>query len=76
MNATTGPAHGAAEPVQLSTATPIADDVVASADLEYTLLTNIYERVNPSVVNIEVVSSFHIASDVCSGSGRDTEGTL
>ena len=67
-------------PFQLSTATPIADDVVASADLEYTLLTNIYERVNPSVVNIEVVSSFHIASDVIDSSGSgfvlDTEGHI
>mgnify|MGYP005846209395 FL=1 len=56
-------------PLQFSTATPLPDDVVASADLEYALLANIYERVNPSVVNIEVVSSFHIATDIIDSSG-------
>ena len=35
--------------------TPVADDLIAEADAEHVLLTNIYERSAPSVVNIEVV---------------------
>jgi 2-alkenal reductase len=34
--------------------TPVSDAVIAEADAEYLLLTNLYERVSPSVVNIEV----------------------
>lgn len=40
---------------QLPTAVPEA--VVEEADAEYRLLTNIYERVTPSVVNIEVIAT-------------------
>lgn len=36
--------------------TAIADEVISAADAEYLLLTNIFERVSPSVVNVE--SSF------------------
>jgi S1-C subfamily serine protease len=35
--------------------TPVSDALIAEADAEYLLLTNIYERVTPSIVNIEVV---------------------
>jgi S1-C subfamily serine protease len=35
--------------------TALPDTVIAEADAEYLLLTNVYERVAPSVVNIEVV---------------------
>lgn len=35
--------------------TPVAESVIAEADAEYLLLTNIYERLARSVVNIEVV---------------------
>ncbi len=38
---------------QIPTAVP--DSVIAEADAEYLLLTNIYERLRPSVVNIEVI---------------------
>jgi len=34
--------------------TPVTEQLVAQADAEELLLTNLYERVNPSVVNIEV----------------------
>ncbi len=34
---------------------PVPEDIIAEADAEYTLLTNIYERSAPAVVNIEVV---------------------
>ncbi|MBL8164908.1 MAG: trypsin-like peptidase domain-containing protein [Anaerolineae bacterium] len=35
--------------------TPVPDSIISAADAEYLLLTNIYERLAPSVVNIEVV---------------------
>lgn len=54
---------------QQSTPTAISPEVVAEADAEYQLLTNIYERVNPSVVNIEVVSSVHSSLDIIDSSG-------
>lgn len=47
--------------------TPLAAEFVDTADSEYTLLTNIYERVSPSVVNIEVKTPSN--SDVRRGSG-------
>ncbi len=58
----------------LTTPTPVAPEIVAEADAEYQLLANIYERVNPSVVNIEIVSGVHAATDAAgiidsSGSG-------
>lgn len=34
---------------------PVPDELIAEADAEHVLLTNIYERSAPSVVNIEVV---------------------
>jgi 2-alkenal reductase len=59
------------EPTTLQdpTPTPIANDVVVQADAEYLLLTNIYARVNPSVVNIEIVSRFHSESSMIDSSG-------
>lgn len=36
-----------------SAPTPVPEAIIAEADAEYLLLTNIYERVAPSVVNIE-----------------------
>lgn len=54
---------------QFTTPTPVPPEFVASADAEYTLLTNIYERVNPSVVNIEIVSAFHSDSSIIDSSG-------
>jgi 2-alkenal reductase len=53
----------------LTTPTPVATELVAQADAEYQLLTNIYERVNPSVVNIETVSNIQSASDIIDSSG-------
>jgi 2-alkenal reductase len=64
----------------LATPTPVSPDIVAEADAEYLLLSNIYERVNPSVVNIEIVSSFHTGSDIIDASGSgfvlDMEGHI
>ncbi|NDJ77427.1 MAG: PDZ domain-containing protein [Chloroflexi bacterium] len=53
---------------QVVTPTAIAPNVVADADAEYLLLTNVYERVSPSVVNIEVASRM-IQSDIIDSSG-------
>ncbi|MBI5960378.1 MAG: trypsin-like peptidase domain-containing protein [Chloroflexi bacterium] len=48
---------------QIITPTPIAPELVIQADAEYQLLTNLYYRVNPSVVNIEVVTGVHAEYD-------------
>jgi S1-C subfamily serine protease len=60
----------------LPTAVPQA--IVDSADAEYLLLTNIYERVAPSVVNIEVLTNSVGFADVGRGSGfvLDTDGHI
>lgn len=59
------------EPVrqEFVTPTPVAAEIVEAADAEYLLLTNLYERVNPSVVNIEIVSRFHSDSGIVDSSG-------
>jgi 2-alkenal reductase len=49
--------------------TAIPQAVVDAADAEYLLLTNVYERVAPSVVNIEVVVNTPAFADVGRGSG-------
>jgi len=53
------------------TPTPIPQEVIDAADVEYILLTNIYERVVPSVVNIDVtIKTPHAGiGDQASGSG-------
>lgn len=69
----------AQNPTALPTA--VSDMLIEAADAEYLLLTNIYERTSPSVVNIEVVarstSSLNLL-DVSSGSGfiYDDQGHL
>ena len=42
-----------AEPDAQTVPTAVANTVIQSADAEYMLLTNIFERISPSVVNIE-----------------------
>jgi 2-alkenal reductase len=65
---------------QVITPTAIPADIVRSADAEYLLLTNIYERVSPSVVNFDVrVNTPHPGiGDRISGSGfiYDTDGHI
>lgn len=64
--------------LQLPTSVPQA--IIDAADAEYALLTNIYERLAPSVVNIDVISSSSTTRllDVGRGSGFvfDTEGHI
>ncbi len=60
--------------------TPISDAVIEDADAEYLLLTNVYERSAPSVVNIEVIAAEEDSNilDLGRGSGfvYDTEGHI
>lgn len=58
-----------ASPQLAPTPTALPPELIEQADLEYTLLANLYERANPSVVNIEVVSGFHRATDIIDSSG-------
>jgi len=66
--------------VSLQVATPVSQEIIDAADAEYALLTNIYERLAPSVVNIDVIASESTTSllDVGRGSGfvYDTEGNI
>ncbi len=70
----------AASPNRFITPTPISPDVIAEADAEFLLLTNIYQRVNPAVVNIEIVSAVHSTLDIIDSSGSgfvlDTDGHI
>jgi S1-C subfamily serine protease len=56
---------------QQTTPTAVPQAVIDAADAEYLLLTNLYERVNPSVVNVDVtVDTPHPGiGDLASGSG-------
>lgn len=60
------------------TAVPV--EIVEEADAEYILLTNIYERTTPSVVNIEseIPHSDGVAPDITRGSGfiYDNQGHI
>jgi len=65
---------------QLVTPTPLPPAIVTQADAENAMLTNIYLRVNPSVVNIEIVSGVHRNLDIVDSSGSgfvlDDEGHI
>ena len=60
--------------------TAVPQSVIDAADAEYVLLTNVYERVVPSVVNVEVVikSTTPGVGDAARGSGfiYDTDGHI
>jgi len=61
--------------------TAVPQEVIDAADAEYLLLTNIYERVSPSVVNIEVELESQLSlqvTETASGSGfvLDTDGHI
>ncbi len=68
------------ETSQLITPTPLPVEIVTQADAENAILTNIYLRVNPSVVNIEVVSGVHRNLNIVDSSGSgfvlDSEGHI
>jgi S1-C subfamily serine protease len=49
--------------------TPVAEEVVREADAEHTLLANLYERLAPSVVFIEVLTSADEFAFSASGNG-------
>ncbi|MEL7233061.1 MAG: hypothetical protein AAGK74_01115, partial [Chloroflexota bacterium] len=48
---------GSAENYQQQQPTPVSQEIITQADAEYLLLTNLYDRLAPSVVFIEVVVS-------------------
>jgi S1-C subfamily serine protease len=52
--------------------TPVSEALIGEADAEYLLLTNVYERVAPSVVNIEVTLKATDASLEPDGFGDGT----
>jgi S1-C subfamily serine protease len=54
---------------QGSSPTAVPQGVIDAADAEYLLLTNIYERLTPSVVNIEVTGGQDVHGDSGRGSG-------
>ena len=61
--------------------TPVPQAIIDAADAEYLLLANIYERLSPSVVNIEIQAphaNTDVIIDVGSGSGfiYDNEGHI
>jgi len=60
--------------------TPVDNEIVLEADAEYLLLTNIYERTTPSIVNIEgeIPNGEGITPDLTRGSGfiYDAEGHI
>src|SRR5690606_27889544 len=60
--------------------TAVPAEIIEAADAEYLLLTNVYERVAPSVVNIDVTvrAMSPMFEDVASGSGivYDTQGHI
>ncbi|MFW5748317.1 MAG: S1C family serine protease [Chloroflexota bacterium] len=49
--------------------TPLPDEIIREADAEYLLMTNIFERAAPSVVNIEIVIESPGFREVGRGSG-------
>ncbi|MCO5183352.1 MAG: trypsin-like peptidase domain-containing protein [Anaerolineae bacterium] len=72
-----------ATPTPVPTATPLPDVMLAPIDIEEQLITNLYERVSPSVVNItaEVISySFFFGAMPGEGTGSgfviDKEGHI
>ncbi|MBX3084806.1 MAG: trypsin-like peptidase domain-containing protein [Anaerolineae bacterium] len=60
------------------TATAVSADIVASAQAAQTVFTNLYERISPSVVNIETLRRTARVDDQLTGSGfiYDTQGHI
>ncbi len=60
--------------------TPVSEAVIAEADAEELLLINIYQRVNPAVVNIDVSAEMGDVGSIDFGSGSgfviDTDGHI
>ena len=58
-------------PAKADAPTAVSSEIVQAADAEYLLLTNIYERASPSVVNIEsrIASDESLTADIRRGTG-------
>ncbi len=66
------PIRGGAPALLQPTPSPLPPDLVQQADLEHLLIANVYNRVSPAVVNIDVavnIQEDHEPVDVGSGSG-------
>ena len=66
-------------PVLIATPTPLSEEAIAEMDTEDVLLANLYQRINPAVVYIEIlVSQAGTLVPLGSGSGFiiDTEGYI
>ena len=55
--------------VQAQVPTPVSAAIIDAADVEYLLLTNIYDRLAPAVVNIEIQAA-HANTDIVIDAGR------
>lgn len=71
---------GAEPALPRPTPTAVSEAIISAADAEYLLLTNLYERAAPSVVNIDATSAQtrEGSSQITSGSGFiiDTDGHI
>ena len=73
------PARGGAETALQPTPSPLPPEIVDVADAEHRLMSNVYYRVSPSVVNIDVtVELAELVDETGSGSGfvYDTAGHI
>lgn len=82
-NVAVTPAATATPIILVATPTPLGDDVLAPIDIEEQLVTNLYERVGPSVVHITarlVTMSFFFGPTASEGTGSgffyDEEGHI
>ncbi|MCA9936274.1 MAG: trypsin-like peptidase domain-containing protein [Ardenticatenaceae bacterium] len=80
---TAAPAPTATPLILVATPTPLSDDVLAPLDVEEQLITNLYERVGPSVVHVTarvVTMNFFFGPQSSEGTGSgfvyDTEGHI
>jgi len=71
LQSSSGNAIPDARPTETSAPTALPDEIVSAADAEYRLLSNIYQRASPSVVNIEAMIQAEdgTAADSRRGSG-------
>jgi S1-C subfamily serine protease len=63
------PVSVAAEATPAPLPTPVSAEIIAAADAEYLLLTNLHSRVTPAIVNIEAALEAPGGSDTSRGSG-------
>jgi len=72
------PVHLGEQNIQPAIPTALPDEIIAAVDADYTLLSNLYDRTIPSVVNIEADIGDLKAAEISRGSGfvYDRQGHL